>query len=69
MRLVPRSELVCPPCAAAVTIVGGIFLSEITVILRNPRSIITILGCQLPVVAIYFMQVRTPPCPFARPPV
>lgn len=49
--------LACRACSIYVTIVGGIMLSEINVILHNPRTIITILGCQLPVVAIYFCQV------------
>ncbi len=39
------------------TIVGGALLDEVVAIARDPRVVVRVLGCQVPVVAVYFMQV------------
>lgn len=35
---------------------GGALLDEVVAIARDPRVIVRVLGCQVPVVAVYFMQ-------------
>jgi len=39
------------------TIVGGALLDEVVAIAKDPRVIVRVLGCQVPVVAVYFMQI------------
>ena len=39
------------------SVVGGALLDEVKAIARDPRVVIQVLGCQVPVVAVYFMQV------------
>lgn len=36
---------------------GGALLDEVVAIARDPRVAVRVLGCQVPVVAVYFMQV------------
>lgn len=38
------------------TIVGGALLDEVMAIAKDPRVAVRVLGCQVPVVAVYFMQ-------------
>jgi len=37
-------------------VVGGALLDEVVAIAKDPRVIVRVLGCQVPVVAVYFMQ-------------
>eukprot|EP00624_Nannochloropsis_granulata_P001174 evm.model.NODE_15382_length_19341_cov_18.892767.2 len=39
------------------TIVGGSLLDEVVAIVKDPRVVVRVLGCQVPVVAVYFMQI------------
>ena len=39
------------------TIVGGALLDEVVAIAKDPRVVVRVLGCQVPVVAVYFMQI------------
>lgn len=39
------------------TIVGGGLLDEVMAIVKDPRVVVRVLGCQVPVVAVYFMQI------------
>lgn len=39
------------------TIVGGALLDEVMAIIQDPRVVVRVLGCQVPVVAVYFMQI------------
>ena len=41
-----------------VTIVGGGLLDEIILLIQCPNAILEVLGCQIPVISVYFMQVK-----------
>lgn len=41
------------------TVVGGALLDEVMAIAKDPRVAVRVLGCQMPVVAVYFMQSKS----------